>query len=162
MPLLRTNTPLDLADFLPHRLAVVVAAINRALARRIEDEFQLSSAEWRCLSVLGQHGGLSSNALAERTNLDKVGVSRALARLVDRGLVKRDVDPADRRALILSVSPAGRDVHEEATSLALAWESDLIEALGVSEIRALDRVLDKLERAVERLDPSVAQLRSIA
>ena len=42
------------------------------------------------MAVLGRFPELSASEVAERTAMDKVAVSRALARLLERGLVQRD------------------------------------------------------------------------
>ncbi|MEU4778031.1 MarR family transcriptional regulator [Micromonospora sp. NPDC023633] len=46
--------------------------------------------------------------LAARSGLDPSTVSRAVASLVSHGLVERRADPADKRASLLTVTPAGR------------------------------------------------------
>jgi DNA-binding MarR family transcriptional regulator len=51
--------------------------------------------------------------LASHSGLDQSTVSRAVATLVGLGLLERVPDPADRRASILAVTAAGRDVLAE-------------------------------------------------
>ncbi|MGN9767391.1 MarR family winged helix-turn-helix transcriptional regulator [Micromonospora sp. SD12] len=46
--------------------------------------------------------------LAARSGLDPSTVSRSIASLVSHGLVERRADPADKRASLLTVTPAGR------------------------------------------------------
>lgn len=78
--------------------------------------------------------------LAHRAGLDQSTVSRAVAALVGHGLVERAPDPADRRASILVVTPAGHDALAEAgrwfdavLARALdAWQEDEIDVLTAS------------------------------
>ncbi len=156
MPLLFPHEPLDLDEFLPFRMAVLSRRVSRGLARRFEQRFGISIPEWRCLAVLARRGPRGAGDLAERTWLDKVQVSRAVARLNDRGLVERAVDPKDRRAVRLSITPAGAALFEEVAAVARAWEEELASALGLSERRTLDRVLDKLDVALARLEAADA------
>ncbi|MFG1780446.1 MarR family winged helix-turn-helix transcriptional regulator [Micromonospora sp. NPDC049051] len=46
--------------------------------------------------------------LAVRSGLDPSTVSRSIATLVTHGLVERRADPADKRASLLTVTPAGK------------------------------------------------------
>ena len=143
---------LQLEAFLPYRLAVSSTRVSRALARRYETRFGVTIPEWRCLAVLGRADRLTASQLGERATLDKVQTSRAVARLVARGLVHRTQDAADRRAVRLSLEPAGRALYGELAAVALAWERELTDALGLSDRRALDRVLAKLDRTLDRLE----------
>lgn len=156
MPLLFPHDPLELDAFLPFRMAVLSRRMSRGLAERYEQRFGISIAEWRCLAVLARRGPLGAGEVAERTWLDKVQVSRAVARLKDRGLVERAVDPKDRRAVQLSITAAGAALFREIALVARAWEEELASALGLSERRTLDRVLDKLDLALARVEAADA------
>jgi DNA-binding MarR family transcriptional regulator len=76
---------LELERFLPYRLSVLSNRLSNAIARSYEQRFQLSVTEWRVIAVLGRFPGLSANEVAERTAMDKVAVSRAVARLLESG-----------------------------------------------------------------------------
>jgi DNA-binding MarR family transcriptional regulator len=152
MALLFPDEPLELEGFLPYRVNVVSRRMSRGLAARYEARFGISIPEWRCLAVLARSGRLTASALAERTSLDKVQISRATARLKDRGLLRREVDGRDRRVVRLSITPAGEALFGEIADVARAWEQELTRALGLSERRTLERVLHKLEEAVGRLE----------
>ncbi len=152
MALLFPDDPLELEGFLPYRVAIVAARMSRGLARRYERRFGISIPEWRCLAVLARRGRLTAGDLAERTSLDKVQVSRAIARLRERGLVVRETDAADRRAVRLSITAEGEALFGEIAEVARAWEQELTRALGLSERRSLDRILHKLEDALARVE----------
>jgi len=152
MPLLFPDDPLELEGFLPYRVAVVSHRMSRGLADRYETRFGISIPEWRCLAVLTRSGRLTAGELAERTSLDKVQVSRAIARLKARALVEREVDARDRRAVRLSITASGEALFREIADVARAWEQELTSALGLSERRTLDRVLNKLEDALARVE----------
>ena len=149
MPLLFPDDPLELEGFLPYRVAVVSHRMSRGLADRYEARFGISIPEWRCLAVLTRSGRLTAGELAERTSLDKVQVS---ARLKARALVEREVDARDRRAVRLSITASGEALFREIADVARAWEQELTSALGLSERRTLDRVLNKLEDALGRVE----------
>ena len=57
---------------------------------------------------------------AARPKMDKVPVSRAVTKLLDKGLLKRDFSGDDRRRSILHLSEAGYGMYAQIVPLALA------------------------------------------
>jgi len=140
-----TDRPiLELDRFLPYRLSVLSNRLSNAIARSYETRFQLSVTEWRVIAVLGRFRGLSANEVAERTAMDKVAVSRAVARLLESGRLQRDLHENDRRRSVLELSPAGYAIYEAVAPIALSYERALLEALEPAERETLMKLLDKL------------------
>ncbi len=136
---------LMLDAFLPYRLSVLANSVSRAIARLYAERFDLTIPEWRVMAVLGSCAPLSANQVAERTAMDKVRVSRAVARLLRSGRIDRRPDAADRRRSVLRLSKQGNDIYREIVPLARAVESKLVTALDTDERRALDDVMRKLQ-----------------
>lgn len=140
-----TERPLlALERFLPYRLSVLSNRLSNAIARSYETRFQLSVTEWRVIAVLGRFRGLSANEVAERTAMDKVAVSRAVARLLESGRLQRDLHENDRRRSVLELSEAGYAIYEAVAPIALSYERALLEALEPEERETLLKLLDKL------------------
>jgi DNA-binding MarR family transcriptional regulator len=76
--------------------------------------------------------------------MDKVAVSRALARLVAAKRVTRRGHDGDKRRSVLRLSTTGWKVHDTVAPLARAHERELLARLGADERRALLAILDKL------------------
>ena len=76
---------LALEAFLPYRLSVLSNRISGAIGTVYANRFKLSIAEWRLMAALGRFGPMSANEVADRTAMDKVRVSRAVARMVENG-----------------------------------------------------------------------------
>lgn len=136
--------PLILERFLPYRLSVVTNRISGALSRHYASRFGIGIPEWRVIANLGRHPGLSANEVAERSAMDKVTVSRAVAALEHKGLLDRARDDADKRRSRLHLSDKGQRVYAEIAPLALGFERDLLTALTAEENAQLDRIIDKL------------------
>jgi len=139
------NGGLVLEEFLPYRLSVLMLRVSQAIARSYERRFRLTVPEWRVMAVLGRFGPLSANGVAEKTQMDKVRVSRAVARLVASGRVSRRIDPADRRRSVLALTATGKAVHREIVPHARRVEARLLAGLAPTERASLDRLLAKLE-----------------
>jgi DNA-binding MarR family transcriptional regulator len=87
---------------------------------------------------------LSARAVARLTAMDKVAISRALARLVMKGRVLRRTHHGDKRRSVLRLSAAGWRIHDAVAPLARRHERELLERLEDEERRSLTRILDKL------------------
>jgi DNA-binding MarR family transcriptional regulator len=139
------KTPvLRLEAFLPYRLSMVSNRMSARIADAYRSRFGLSVPEWRVMALLGREGGLTAADLVERSAMDKVAVSRAVARLAERNLVQAEGDLSDRRRRNLALSGAGVRIFEEIEPLALALEAEATSALSATERNALDRILRKL------------------
>ncbi len=133
-----------LERFVPYRLSVLSNTVSRAIASVYAERFAITIAEWRCLAVLGRFQPMSANDLCRRTAMDKVRVSRALARLLATGLVERATDGLDRRRSVLRLSPTGRRLRDKIGPLARAAEARLLAGLSAAERASLDRLLGVL------------------
>lgn len=139
---------LNLEHFLPYRLSVLSNQISQAIAHIYRDRFDLSITEWRVMAVIGRDRGLSAVEVAERTAMDKVAVSRALAGLIEAGRVLRGTASGDRRRSVLRLSVAGRRIYDQVVPLALAFERELLSRLGAQERSRIDALLDKLRQGL--------------
>ena len=138
---------LELDRFLPYRLSVLSNRISQDIARLYVERFALSVTEWRVIAVLGRYPDLSANAVAERTAMDKVAVSRAVASLIRDGRLKRRMHGDDRRRSVLALSAKGYRIHDEVAPLALRFERELLSRLDADERQSLARILERLEAA---------------
>lgn len=141
---------LDLEHFLPYRLSVLSNRISQDIARLYADRFGLGITEWRVLAVLGRYPGLSASQLAERTAMDKVAVSRAVASLLAAGRLTRDTHGDDRRRSVLELSEEGQRVYAEVAPAAIAYERRLLSCLDPDDQAALSRLLQQLADAEQK------------
>ena len=138
------NKTLDLDTFTPYRLSVVANRVSTAIARHYSDRFDLTIPEWRVMAVLGQTPGLSAREVADRTAMDKVQVSRAVAALLAAKRLTRTAHAQDGRVAHLSLSLKGREIYNQVVPLALALEQQFLSVLNPAERKALDSLLAKL------------------
>ncbi|MCX7514561.1 MarR family winged helix-turn-helix transcriptional regulator [Frateuria sp. STR12] len=138
------HAPLELEHFLPYRLSILSNTISQAIADDYQRRFDLSVTEWRVMAVLGRFDGLSAREVAERTAMDKVAVSRALARLVEAGRVDRAIHDGDKRRSVLNLSEAGWAIHDQVAPMARAREREVLARLTAEERTWLERILDRL------------------
>lgn len=141
---------LVLERFTPYRIVALGHAISMRLAEAYRDE-DVTIAEWRVLAVIAQAARVAARDVVKRTPMDKMTVSRTVSRLEDKGLVKREIDPRDKRVGALSLTPAGRAVFDRIAGLAMAYEESLLSALSLSERKAFVGALEMLQRHASKL-----------
>ena len=139
-----TPAALELERFLPYRLSVLSNRISGAIAGEYSQRFALGVTEWRVMAVLARFDGMSAREVAERTAMDKVAVSRALASLVESGRVTRAVHGEDKRRSVLNLTEAGWQLHDQIAPMARAREREVLARLDGEERAWLTRILDKL------------------
>jgi DNA-binding MarR family transcriptional regulator len=89
--------------------------------------------------------------------MHKSTVSRAVALLVERGLVRRETNAQDAREDLLALTPEGRAVYEALAPEALAFEERLLSPLTAPEREALFAILARLETQALSLDGPALQ-----
>jgi DNA-binding MarR family transcriptional regulator len=142
---------LVLEDFLPYRLSILSNRVSRAIAARYATAFDLTIPEWRIIAVLGRRPGLTAKEIAEATEMDKVAVSRAVAKLMKARRVRALADAEDARRQRLHLTAQGEDVHARIAPIALASEQKLLSALDARERAQLDDLIDRLLSAARGL-----------
>lgn len=147
---------LELDRFLPYRLSVLSNRTSSAIAREYSQRFDLGVTEWRVMAVLGRYPGLSASQVAQRTAMDKVAVSRAVARMLDNGRLLREVDGDDRRRSVLKLSEAGYAIYDQVVPLALGFEAHLLAEMTQEERDLLFRLLDRLDELELRAEDYLA------
>lgn len=135
------------------------------LARHVEaarDEFLasfgLSVADFDVLATLrrrGQPSGVKPKDLLASVMITSGGMTKRLDRLEVAGLVERHPDPEDRRGVLIRLSPAGRDLIDEALPSLLEVEAETIRAAIGSE-RDRERLAGLLRRLLAAFDAAPA------
>ncbi len=134
-----------------------VRGFNRLYTRRfgLLDQHHLGSAftlgEVRVLYELATGGGGTAAGLARSLELDPGHLSRMLAALVRRGLVRRQRSSGDRRSSILGLSPAGRRAFTRLDCQAATQVAALLRSFPDSQRTELVQALSCVRRL---LDPS--------
>ena len=144
---------LKLKDFLPYRLSVLSNRISSDIARRYQERFSLTIPEWRVMASLGETPGLSARQVADKTAMDKVAVSRAVAGLLAVKSITRKTDTADKRKVILTLSKKGQAVYRQVVPVALAYEAAILDQLEPGEKQALSKLLDKISEIQAGIKP---------
>ncbi|WCK55658.1 MarR family transcriptional regulator [Aneurinibacillus sp. Ricciae_BoGa-3] len=94
--------------FLVNRLAHVMA---NELERRFKVH-GITPSQWSILAVLWQREGIPQVELQQRLRLEGATVTGILQRMEKAGLIQRQVDKADKRAMLVYLTEQGKSLEE--------------------------------------------------
>ncbi|MDB5797958.1 MAG: MarR family transcriptional regulator [Paucimonas sp.] len=135
---------MELQKFFPYRVARLAEIVSLATAQVYSSRFKLTRDEWRVIAALAGGEAVKTAFILESSTLDKMRVSRAVARLERDGLVGRSPDPGDKRGHLVRLLPAGQELYERLVPMVLEREAFLLSGLDEEEWRVLDRAIEKI------------------
>lgn len=116
--------------------------------RQFFGEYGLSTRQFWALHHLSTTDGLSMIELSRLLLTDKSNVTAIADRLESAGLVKRTPAPQDRRMILLTLTPEGRQAHE---AIFAAHQTRIRTLIGGNE-EALQHVIHILEPIRHRFE----------
>jgi DNA-binding MarR family transcriptional regulator len=129
----------------------LAAMVNRLSRRLLVMEQPILAAQgvsmwgYIALTALEQMPSRTQAALARTINADKTRIIGVLDDLQERGLIRREPDPVDRRVRLLDLTPAGRRVHAQVRQAIRREEERLLAQLAIADREVFVRVLRALE-----------------
>ena len=114
-------------------------------------QFGMTRADFDVLATLRRAGEpftLSPTALSASMMLTSGGVTGRLDRLERAGLITRSPDPNDRRGTLVTLTPRGRQLIDDAVPAGLRRQQEALAALSPAKRRQLDSLLRQLLSAL--------------
>ena len=146
----RTRTDAGLAT----ALRISVSRLARRLrAQRTASgmtEAVLSETQLAALSALETHHAMTPGELAEHEKVQPPSMTRVIAVLEERNLVRRTPHPTDRRQAVLTVTEDGRALVQRVRRRKDAWLARHLAELTAAEratLRAAVPILEKLSQS---------------
>ncbi len=129
----------------------LIAVATRSLGAAAEET---SIAQYRALVVLASRGPQRLIDLAGALGVAPSTAGRMCDRLVRKGLVRRHRARADRRAVLVSVTAAGREVVDQATARRRALIADILVAMPPRQQMEVARALEAFAAAAGEIPDS--------
>jgi len=130
---------------------VLVAVSTRSLGAAAEDT---TIAQYRALVVLASRGPQRMVDLAGALDVTSSTAGRMCDRLVRKGLVRRQRARADRRIVQVSITPAGRQVVDQATARRRVLLTAILGQLPVDQQLAVAAALETFAAAAGEVPDS--------
>ena len=129
----------------------LVAVATRSLGAAAEET---TIAQYRALVVLASRGPQRLVDLAGALDVAPSTAGRMCDRLVRKDLVRRHRGRADRRAVLVSITAAGREVVDQATARRRELIADILGTLPVQEQRTVAEGLRAFAEAAGEIPDS--------
>ena len=138
-----------------HMLHELLKLSNRLMApfaTHLADRYKISLNEFRLLMSIGALGATASHEVAERTGVNVMSVSRAVAALERNGRISVATDPANRRRKVLSLTEEGKRLYAIMRPQSAKVAEYLFSELDDDDLATLDRILGTLIATLEAKD----------
>jgi DNA-binding MarR family transcriptional regulator len=106
-----------------------------------------TSARWRVLAAT-EHSPMTVAQIARAWSLARQSVQRVADLLAADGLVSYEPNPKHRRANLVQLTPAGRDVLQRIQAAQRTWADELGEEVGLADVKTANRILARVLEAL--------------
>ncbi|MFI6024841.1 MarR family winged helix-turn-helix transcriptional regulator [Amycolatopsis magusensis] len=110
----------------------LVKRLELAIRARMDEALRpkgLTTLQFTALTALRRRRGLSSAQLARRSFVTPQTMNEMVRWLEERGHIERTRDPANRRVLLIGLTPAGEALLDDCDPLVESIEQDLLTAI---------------------------------
>ncbi|WP_299431857.1 MarR family transcriptional regulator [uncultured Meiothermus sp.] len=128
------------------RLLTCTNLITTEIRTRLRESFQTTLPRFDLLAQLERHPqGLKMGELSRRMMVTTGNITGITDQLEAEGLVRRAVDPRDRRSFTVKLTPQGRKVFAEMARVHEGWVIEFFSGLGAAEKDSLFTLLGRLK-----------------
>jgi DNA-binding MarR family transcriptional regulator len=158
----KIQMPVDFHDQTPDANILATEAVMNTIRTadlaferigRLLRPLDVSAAGGLVLGQLRDHGPMSPSELGERLIVTRATVTGLLDSLERRGFIRRSANPADRRGLLVEITPRGLEVVQQVRTIIHRNETAWMRVLSDEELRAyialLQRIQDSISSAAE-------------
>jgi DNA-binding MarR family transcriptional regulator len=132
------------------RLRIALARISRLVDRQVSGD-GMTRTQLSVLATVAKLGPLGISELADIEGLNPTMLSRVLGKLEADGLVSRAASEADRRAMRVQTTPAGRSLHQRLRRQRSQLFAERLTGLSAEQASRLLAALPALETLAEQL-----------
>ncbi|WP_245502132.1 MarR family winged helix-turn-helix transcriptional regulator [Bradyrhizobium betae] len=130
--------------WLSFRINFLALQFNEPIYRLLEKEHGVSRPEVVVIYALGLSDGLTASAICSSSGFPKNTISRAIQRLIDKNIIRREVDPADLRSFVLYITNEGKSIVDQAMLPMIERERVMTSGLTPAERLMLSELLAKV------------------
>lgn len=126
------------------------------LVRRLDADGELSAAQLSTLKMLldaADQGGVRVGEIARNLGVKVPSATEQIIKLERAGLVRRDADPADSRAVRVNLTPEGHAAVDSANERRNAVMAGILGSLTAAEREALAAAIPVIGRINAALQP---------
>ena len=122
-------------------LVLASRAVVGIAVRTLPDAADVSLVQLRALVLLERDGQLKAGTLAELLNVSPSTVTGLCDRLTARGLIERALASGNRREVVVRLSPAGKELVDEAIAARRLEMGRILEKIPASQLVGMTEAL---------------------
>ena len=130
------------------QISITYRCAMRYRERELEDT-GLAGCQTPYLMALYRHEGLTQEELARYLNVNKSSVTRQLASLEEKGYIRREPDPQDRRSLLVYPTEKANALQERMRRVLKDWSAYLTADFTDEERETLSRLMGRVADRAE-------------
>ena len=128
--------------------------INIGIIRRCEQSFlrerlstcQLKPVDSVVLTALDRHGQCNQDTLCSIVNIDKGRMARVMERLEGRSLIRRLINPDNKREKLIEMTEQGKQMLEFINSFSKEWNDRCFDGFTEQEKNEYQGYLERIAR----------------
>lgn len=109
----------------------------------------LAGCQTPYLTALYRHPGITQEELARELNVNKSSVTRQLCVLEEKGYVRRESDPSDKRSLLVYPTEKALELRDRLYRCYRDWNEYLTQDLSDEEKTQLSSLMDRIAAKAE-------------
>ncbi len=115
--------------------------------RTIAAELKVSCSELNCMKLFLLNSKLSVKDIAEKLGITSGGVTKIVSQLEGQSLLRRDMDPDDRRGIVVSLTPGGERLIADLKKKTINYYDSLFKNLSKAEKEDIFKGLQILDES---------------
>jgi len=119
-----------------------------ASSKQMDAQFGVTGPQRLVIRLVGRHPGIAAGQLADLLHVHPSTLTGVLARLVERAILTRKVDPADARRALFALTAQGRKLDEVRSGTVEAKVRRALSRLSAREVGTARKVLASLAESL--------------
>ena len=128
-------------------------------AKRLKHAFQkalvkwnsgITADQWMILNMLYEQDGISQFEIGKIASKDAPTVTRIIDLLVDKDLLHRSPDPADRRRFKIHLTTKGKNKYRKLISHVREFRLNHFSGLNETDLQTLRRILSSIDSNIQK------------
>jgi DNA-binding MarR family transcriptional regulator len=113
-------------------------------------DMSVTLTQLSAMATLRKNGPMSAGELAACERVQPPSMTKVIANLEERGLVRREVHPTDRRQAVIQITPEGEALLDSERRSRDAWLTRQLATLSAEDRALLQRAIPIMEKLAEQ------------
>lgn len=126
-------------------------SVAQFMDRMAEEDIDLTPVQFSAMAAIRRHPGIDQATVAGLVAYDRATLGKVVDRLVDKGLVARQISSVDRRAREVRLTDAGIALLDQVLPIVKAAQTRFLSGLNAEEREQFISLLQKATLAANEL-----------